>query len=184
MDRKSIGCDHSMIVQPAFLIGTYDENGTANFAPITWVSITWDTNHYVLVISMFGSKKTKTNALHSKMLSVNLVSTDMLNLMEYFGNCSGEEGPKREAEYSYSEGQVLKVPTLDCSKWVYECEVVNTVQTGDSHTFFCDVKNVQVDSGINIENGIDLTEFSPVIYSGHYHSIGSHLGKLGDFYKK
>jgi len=29
-----------MCVQPTFLIGTYDENGIANFAPITWVSVT------------------------------------------------------------------------------------------------------------------------------------------------
>lgn len=46
--RKSIGTQHSMCVQPAFLIGTYDLNGNVNFAPITWVSITWDPKHRLL----------------------------------------------------------------------------------------------------------------------------------------
>ena len=64
-----------MCVQPAFIIGTYDENGNANFAPITWVSITWDTDRYLLVISMNGSKKTKQNADINKKLSANLVNT-------------------------------------------------------------------------------------------------------------
>lgn len=183
-NRKSMGDQHSMCVQPAFLIGTYDEEGNANFAPITWVSVTWNTDHFMLVISMFGSKKTKRNAEKTKLLSANLVSTDMLNLMDYFGSNSGNKGLKNKKAYEFSNGEVLPVPTLDLSKWVYECEVKEIVQTGDSSTFFCDIKNVQIDKDIDISDGIDLTLFDPVIYSGHYHSIGKHLGKIGDFNKK
>ena len=69
------------------------------------------------------------------------------------------------------------------STWVYECEVSKIVQTGDSDTCFCSIKDVQVDNTIDISNGIDLTLFDPVIYSGYYHSIGRYLGKIGDFYK-
>ncbi len=29
-----------MCVQPAFIVGTNNEDGTYNFAPITWVSVT------------------------------------------------------------------------------------------------------------------------------------------------
>lgn len=38
--RKSISPHFSMCVQPAFIIGTNNEDGTHNFAPITWVSVT------------------------------------------------------------------------------------------------------------------------------------------------
>lgn len=179
--RKSIGIQHSMCVQPTFLIGTYDEEGNANFAPITWVSVTWDTNHFMLVISMFGMKKTKQNAMKTKQLSANLVSTDMLYLLDYFGSVSGNNEQKDKKTYGYHKGEVLAVPTLDLSKWVYECEVKKIVQTGDSDTFFCDIRNVQIDNNIDISEGIDLTKFDPVVYSGHYHSIGKHLGKIGDY---
>ncbi|MDF2905871.1 MAG: hypothetical protein K0R34_1192 [Herbinix sp.] len=179
--RKSMGTKHSMCVQPTFLIGTYDEEGNVNFAPITWVSVTFDTDHYMLVISMFGTKKTKQNVIKTKQLSANLVSTDMLHLLDYFGSHSGHNGVKDKKIYDYSDGEILHVPTLDLSKWVYECEVKEVVQTGDSDTFFCDIKNVQVDHDIDISDGIDLTLFDPVIYSGHYHSIGQHLGKIGDY---
>jgi flavin reductase (DIM6/NTAB) family NADH-FMN oxidoreductase RutF len=182
--RKSIGFQHSMCVQPAFLIGTYDEEGNVNFAPITWVSVTWDNDHYMLVISMFGSKKTKQNVIKTKQLSVNLVSTNMLYLMDYFGSNSGNNGIKSKMQYDYSNGEILHIPTLDLSKWVYECEVKTIVQTGDSDTFFCDIKNVQIDNDIDISDGIDLTLFDPVVYSGHYHSIGKHLGKIGDYMKE
>lgn len=182
--RKSMGIQHSMCVQPAFIIGTYDEEGNVNFAPITWVSVTWDTDHYMLVISMFGSKKTKQNVIKTKQLSANLVSTNMLYLVDYFGSNSGKTGIMDKISYKYCNGKILPVPTLDLSKWVYECEVKKIVQTGDSDTFFCDIKNVQIDNDIDISNGIDLTLFDPVVYSGQYHSIGKNLGKIGDFIKE
>lgn len=179
--RKSVGADYSMCVQPAFLIGTYDENGIPDFAPITWLSVTHSGERYMLVISMFGSKKTKRNVKKTMRLSANLVSTDMLPLVDYLGSTSGHNGLKSGMDYGIGEGEIVKVPTLDASRWVYELEVSKIVTCGESDTFFCDIKNVQIDDQINITDGIDLTEFDPVIYSGHYHSIGQHLGKIGDF---
>ena len=39
MKRKSVKPIYSMVIQPAFIIGTNNEDGTCNFAPITWVSV-------------------------------------------------------------------------------------------------------------------------------------------------
>ena len=38
--RRSVAPVYSMCVQPSFIIGTNNEDGSANFAPITWVSVT------------------------------------------------------------------------------------------------------------------------------------------------
>lgn len=186
MKRKSIGICHEMIVQPGFIIGTYNEDGTPDFAPITWVSKTCEKDDdCLIIISMFGTKKTKQNAHRTKQLSINLVSTDMLMLMDYFGQTSGKEGIKDDVPYTYDKGICVSAPTLDLSRWVCECEVDEIVTTGQSDTFFCKVKNVQVDERIDVDtNGIDLTRFDPVIYSGNYHSIGKYLGMIGDFYSK
>lgn len=34
MKRKSIGTNHEMPIQPAFIIGTYNEDGTPDFGSI------------------------------------------------------------------------------------------------------------------------------------------------------
>ena len=84
--RRSVEPVYSMCVQPSFIIGTNNEDGSANFAPITWVSVTHEEGDgYLLVISMFGTKKTKQNVLRTGMFSASLVSTDMLPLMDYSG---------------------------------------------------------------------------------------------------
>ena len=182
--RRSVGTQFSMCVQPAFVIGTTNEDGTHNFAPITWVSVTNETeNDYLLTISMFGTKRTKQNVIRTGALSVNLVSTDMLALMDYFGTHHARDGQKDAMAYSVSRGEVVDVPVLDASRWVYECEVVQSVETGNSMTFFCRIRNIQADERLNCADtfDIDLTQLDPVIYSGMYHSIGNLLGKIGDF---
>ena len=72
---------------------------------------------------------------------------------------------------------------LDQSRWVYECEVLQTVETGDSTTFFCAIRNIQMDERLECRNifDVDLTVLDPVIYSGKYHSLGKLLGNIGDF---
>ena len=182
MKRISLSEPQSMCVQPTFLIGTYDENGTANFAPITWMSVTWsEADNFMLVISMNGDKKTKQNLEKSSLLSANLVSCDMLEMLDYYGLRTGLDGAKDARGYEVEAGLKLHVPTLAASRWVYECEARKVITTGSTDTYFCPVKNVQVvDIGIDPEH-VDLTLLDPVIYSGDYHSIGKHLGTIGDF---
>ena len=187
VNRKSIGTRFSLCVQPAFIIGTNNEDGTHNFAPITWVSVTNEKDDdYLLVISMFGTKRTKQNVVRTGMLSANLVSTDMLELMDYFGTHHAKDGKKDGIPYAVSRGAVADVPVLDASRWIYECEVVRSVETGESTTFFCKIRNIQIDEQLECADTFDvnLTQLEPVIYSGMYHSIGSILGKIGDFAKQ
>ena len=182
--RRSVDPVYSMCVQPAFLIGTNNEDGTWNFAPITWVSVTHEEGDgYLLVISMFGSKMTKRNVIRTGVFSANLVSTDMLPLMDYFGSRHAGDGEKNGIPCAVSRGEVLDVPVLDESRWIYECEVEKTLETGDSTTFFCCIRNIQMDERLVCRDvfDVDLTVLDPVIYSGKYHSIGKLLGDIGDF---
>jgi len=185
VSRKSVDPIYSLCVQPAFIIGTNNEDGTPNFAPITWVSVTCEEEAYLLVISMFGTKQTRKNALRTGKMSVHLVSEDILPLMDYFGTSHAKDGKKDQMPYHVSRGKAVDVPILDESRWVYECEVEKTLTLGASTTFFCRIKNVQIDERLACDDpfGIDLTQLDPVIYSGMYHSIGKALGKIGDFAK-
>ena len=182
--RRSVEPVYSMCVQPSFIIGTNNEDGSANFAPITWVSVTHEKGDgYLLVISMTGTKRTRRNVERTGMFSACLVSTDMLPLMDYFGTRHAADGKKDGMDYAVSRGEVLDVPVLDQSRWIYECEVSRIVETGDSATFFCPVRNIQMDERLVCGDpfDVDLTVLDPVIYSGKYHSLGKLLGSIGDF---
>ena len=114
MKRKSVNPNYSMCVQPAFIIGTNNEDGSDNFAPITWVSATCaESDEFLLVISMFGTKRTKQNVIRTGRFSANLVSKEMLPLMDYFGSKHAKAVEKNDLTYAVSRGEVLDVPTLD-----------------------------------------------------------------------
>ena len=140
-----------------------------------------------MTISMFGTKRTKQNVIRTGILSVNLVSTDMLELMDYFGTHHAEDEKKDRISYAVGRGEIVDVPILEASRWIYECEAVRSVETGESTTFFCRIRNIQVDEQLKCKDtdifNVDLTKLDPVIYSGMYHSIGKILGKIGDFSK-
>ena len=182
--RRSVQPVYSMCVQPAFIIGTNNLDGTANFAPITWVSVTQEKEEgYLLVISMFGTKRTKENVRRTGIFSANLVSRDMLPLMDFFGTRHAMDGLKDVSGCRVVRGETLDVPVLDESRWVYECRVKKEVQTGLSSTFFCEILNIQLDERLSCRDtfDVDLTVLDPVIYSGKYHSLGTLLGEIGDF---
>ena len=182
--RRNAEPVYSLCVQPSFIIGTNNGDGSANFAPITWISVTQEEDsRYLLVVSMFGTKMTKQNVQRTGMFSANLVSKDMLPLMDYFGSRHAKDGKKDGRAYSVSRGEVLDVPVLDQSRWIYECEVSRTMETGNSTTFFCPIRNIQIDERLVCRDpfDVDLTVLDPVIYSGKYHSLGKLLGCIGDF---
>ena len=103
--------------------------------------------------------------------------------MDYFGSRHAKDGKKDEIAYEVSRGKALDVPVLDQSRWVYECEVASKIATGDSTTFFCRIRNIQMDERLTCADpfDVDLTVLDPVIYSGKYHSLGRLLGSIGDF---
>lgn len=111
MKRKSIGTRHEMIVQPTFIIGTYNEDGTPDFAPITWVSKTCEKDcDYLIIISMYGTKKTRQNVQRSGQFSINLATTKMLALVDYFGQTSGKDGKKEKLSYTWGKAECVEAP--------------------------------------------------------------------------
>lgn len=134
---------------------------------------------------MFGTKRTKQNVIRTGVLSVNLVSTDMIELMDYFGTHHAKDGKKDGISYDVGRGEIVDVPVLEASRWIYECEVVQSIEIGESTTFFCRIRNIQIEEQMECKDTLDvnLTKLEPVIYSGMCHSIGKLLGKIGDFSK-
>jgi flavin reductase (DIM6/NTAB) family NADH-FMN oxidoreductase RutF len=184
MKRMSTEKAHSMCVQPSFLIGTFNEDGTPNFCPITWASVT-SGEDYMFVISMNGKKKTKENIAREGVFTANLVGTDMLDLFDYFGSCSGLTAVKDKMVYAWQPAVKVNAPTLDASRLVYECAVSYSANNKDTATYFAPIKNFQIMEELVDEvnatsfDKLDLQKLQPVIYSGKYYSIGEYLGEYG-----
>ena len=186
MNRIDIQPDFVFHPQPMYLIGAKDEDGTPNFCIITWISFSFDkTPHLMMTIG--GSKRTKTNILREKAFSANLITEDNLWLADYFGCTKGETSAKRDIHWEWSRGKKLDVPVIDNCHWVYECQVDRVIELDGSHLFLAEIKNIQIDEayrGMDMEK-IDLSQIHPAVYSPYqYFSIGRKLGEMGQWKKR
>lgn len=185
MDKISIKPDRVFSPQPVYIIGTKNENGTPNFCIITWLGFSFDRGPH-LMMTIGGSKLTKTNILREKKFSANLVTEDILWLADYFGSTKGEKGEKRKLSYGYSWGACTEVPVIDECHWAYECEVDRVIELDGAHLFLAEIKNIQIDKAfVDMDmKMIDLVKLQPVIYGPYnYFSVGPKLGEVGEWMK-
>lgn len=183
MERVDMAPDFVFHPQPMFAIGTKNEDGSANFCLITWMSFSLDGQPHI-AMTLGGSKQTKTNILREGAFSANLITEELLPLADYFGNVSGRERAKRAMPYAVGWGHRVDVPTLAECRWVYECTVTRVQEQEGSHLILGRIDNIQVDerlAGMDMKR-IDLCAIRPVIYGPYqYFSIGERLGESGDF---
>ncbi len=185
MEKNSISPEWVFSPQPMYIIGTKNEDGTPNFCIITWINFSFDkTSHLMMTVG--GTKLTKTNILREKKFSANMITEDNLWLADYFGNTNGEEGKKDAVSYSYQWGKNVDVPILDECHWSYECEVTRVIELDGAHLFLAAIKNIQIDK--EYENmdmkKIDLRKIRPAIYAPYnYFSVGDKLGEMGEWKK-
>lgn len=183
MDKIDLAPDFVFSPQPMYCIGTRDEDGSPHFCVITWIGFSFDkTPHLMMTIG--GSKQTKTNILREGLFSANLVSEDLLWLADYFGTTNAEEKRSHPLPFDFTWGSRLKVPVLEQSRWVYECEVSRTLELDGSHLFLAEIRNIRIDGSLadmDLQR-IALERLNPVVYAPYrYYSIGSLLGECGEW---
>jgi len=183
MEKISITPDWVFSPQPMYIIGTKNEDGTPNFCIITWLGFSFDkTPHLMMTIG--GSKLTKTNILREKKFSANLITEDNLWLADFFGTAGREEKVNGAMPYSFEWGEKLDVPVLSECHWTYECEVDRVIELDGAHLFTAEIKNIQIDKQYETMDmkRIDLTQLKPAIYAPYnYFSIGEKLGEMGEW---
>lgn len=169
--------------QQVFLIGTQDEDGKAHFAPISWISYTYG-QPPCLIVSMGTRKKTFENIKRTGLFSATVLTPDLLPLAECCNRYTKNEKLYEKVLPTFENGKVLDIPLILNAKWSYECEVIKTVELGESVTFFAQIRHINIAPEIMDLDWFDLRVINPVVYSpNNYFAIGEHLGEIGDYSK-
>jgi len=140
MEKVSIHPTNRFCPQTLFLYGTYKEDGTPNFGLFCWFSYCWDKEMGVMAC-IGGEKLTKDIIRRDKVFSANLVTEPLLPLADYLGSNSGYEAEKMDISIEVERGEILNVPILKASPWVFELEVAQSVNLDDGEIFICKVRN-------------------------------------------
>ncbi|MCL2462441.1 MAG: flavin reductase family protein [Defluviitaleaceae bacterium] len=190
IEKRSISQSPGLIPQAVWLIGTRNGDGTPNLSTITWVSYAYGPPE-ILVVSM-QAERTKDNILRAGEFTANLCTVEMARLADYVGSVSGRDGAKDAVPYGYTWGEKVHAPVLDASPLVAECKVLQTHTIGDTHTFFAEIVNQQIDCGFGRPTdssaeaytkwlgSIDACDADPLLYTWKYYRLGKKIANLGE----
>lgn len=182
MKKYSLAPQRGFFPQPSYLIGTFKDDSTPNFALITWITFC-SVDPPMLMFASRGRKITRELVEKNGIFSANLVSTKMMYMADYFGNTTGYEKNKcKDIDVKYIKGKVLNVPVLEESPWIYECKLMDTIKNGNGYIYIGEVKNILVDESIKDTSygNIDMTSIDPLIYApGKYYKLSQSIGSVG-----
>ena len=178
MEKISIKPGNTFCPQALFLYGTYKEDGTPNFGLFCWFSYCWDSELAVMAC-IGGRKLTKARIRAEKVFSASLVPEPLLPLADYLGNTKGYNQEKMDIPIEIERGEVLPVPVLKNSPWIFELEVNQEIALKGSDVFICKIRNTLIAKELNDKSGNLETQMSlcsPVLWTsssehGDYFSL-------------
>ena len=159
MSKVSVPIGNDWCPQTLFTYGTFKADGKPNFGLFCWFSYCWFDEMGVMC-AIGGRKQTQERILETRVFSANLVTEENLPLSDYFGTADGHDAEKMDVPFAWERGQVLDVPVLTASPFVFELEVEKVIPTNEEEcdtVFLCRIRNVLKDKAL-LESGLPLPE--------------------------
>lgn len=165
---------------PVLMVATYNDDGSIN---VMNLHEAMRTNAGDLALCIGPRSKTHENIRKRKGFTVSLVNQKLMAAVDYFGIVSGHVVSDKFARTGLhaSKSCYVDAPIIEHSPVVYECELVEFVQTGRFTTVLATVKNILADeSVINANNQIDALKTGMLLYdpfATNYISLKEIVGK-------
>lgn len=172
--RKNLGPKTLAYPMPVFILGTYNEDGSANAMTAAWAGI-YDTNK---VFISLAEHKSCDNFKRTKAFSISFGTVEEVAPSDYVGIVSGYDviDKVKKTNWTVSKSTFLEAPIFEELKVSLECKVSEIIENEDGIKLIGEVVNVSANEDV-LENGkIDIKKLNPLIFDpeGHkYYSVGT-----------
>jgi len=180
MPKRSIGAIPYLYPVPIVLVGATVE-GRPNYATVGDCAI-MGIRPPLVAISLGETAFTTRGICKVGSFSVNVPTTEMLSLVDYFGTVSGKDVDKSALVESIP-GKIPDVPLLAVCPVNLECRVMEECTVEHRHVFVAEVVEAHVDEEYVSEAAgrpriAPLPELDPILYAldNTYYSVGKPIG--------
>lgn len=188
MGKKNLGNKSCLYPFPVTILGTI-VNNKPNFMTLAFIGIV-NANPGMLA---FGCNKQHYSAAGIKengAFSINLPSTDMVEVVDYIGCVSGKKIDK-SGIFKVFYGKLETAPMIQECPLCLECKVLKILDLGGfDHVVIGEIVESYCEEKCLTNNLPDIEKLKPYLlsmYENRYFSIGEYLGKawsIGLNYKK
>lgn len=176
--RKNFGAKAILYPMPVLIIGSYDENGTANAMNAAWGGISEETE---ISICVSDEHKTTENILKKGAFTVSIADKKNVVEADYVGIVSGNKEPCKIAKCGWTaeKSEFVDAPLFAELPMALECKLISYDK--ESCRLVGQIVNVSADESILGDDGkVDLNKFLPITYDPIHHTyrtLGEVVGK-------
>ncbi len=179
--KKSIGPQTLVYPTPAWVVGTYDNDGKPNGMTAAWGGICCSDPPCV-AISLRKATYSYGNIMAQKAFTINVPSEAQLQVADYFGLVSGRDVDKFAAtRLTPVHSALVNAPYIEEFPLVLECSVLHVFELGLHTQFVVHIEDVKADENTLGATGLpEIEKVRPIIFSPgnrFYYGLGEFLGR-------
>ena len=177
--RKDFGAKPYLFPQPVLIIGSYNEDGSANAMNAAWGGIV---GAYEIIIDL-SSHQTTDNILLNKAFTVSVGDVEHLTACDYVGLVSAKNEPRKmeKAGFTTMKSAFVNAPVINELPLTLECELVKVI---DVSKYLGVIQNVNADERILGEDGaIDPAKLQAISFDPVHHAYLKLGEKVGNAFQ-
>ena len=174
--RKSFGPKAYLYPMPVLIIGSYNEDGSANAMNAAWGGIA-DTNRIAICVD--AGHKTMKNILARKAFTVSIATETQVIAADYVGIVSGNKVPNKleKTGWHILPAETVDAPLFEELPMALECRLVS--YDTDTEMLLGEIVNVCAEESILTDGIIDPAKLRPISYDPANHAyllVGQKVG--------
>lgn len=169
-----------LLPQPVLIIGTYNEDGTANAMNAAWAG-QWDSRE--IMISM-GSHATTENLNRCGDFTVAFATIDTLVAADYVGLVSGKKEPAKvqKAGWTVAKAEQVNAPVFTDFPLTLECRIKEKFYESETGYYIvAEIVNILAAEAYLAEDGTpDMEKMNLIVYDPMHHGylrLGAKVGQ-------
>ena len=179
--KRSFGANTLVYPMPAFLIGTYDDEGKANIMTAAWGGICCS-EPPMLAVSVRKQRWTFDAIQKRKAFTISIPSAKQAAETDFAGIASGRNTDKFEALHLTAvKSDLVDAPYVGECPVVVELTLHTQLELGSHVQFIGEIKDVKIDEAcLDAEGKPVMAKINPLVYDGgarQYHAVGDPMGK-------
>ena len=166
MARINFGPKTASFPEMVYIIGTYNEDGTANAMNAAWGGI-YDTNRIFVSLS---SHKTTDNIKRTQAFTISFGTKDMVKACDAVGLISGNKLKDKAQKVGLTAiTSSVEAPNFMELPVSLECKVYKFIEDEDGIKLIGDIINVSADEKVVSDNKVDVTKLMPIAFDSFNH---------------
>lgn len=165
--RKNFGAKEMCYPMPVFIIGTYNDDGTANAMNAAWGGISEEKE---ISICVDAGHKTAENLQKRKAFTVSMATAAYVAACDYVGIVSGNKEPDKFAKAGFhaTKSEFVDAPLIDELPMALECEVLS--YDPESCRLVGRIVNVSLEEAyLDGDGKVDVAKLQPITFDPVHH---------------